>query len=140
MRIFKSVLAALLIVIFIALLVSAYNQYSFTLSTAGLVDATTSITNHLVLDSLAHESGGNVQEYVIDPGKIPSLEFRQEIGGENFEFQLTLSYNPGEEQVLGPYGPTPPEGKTVATFLAPIVIYENNRLEFAKLEVKVWRV
>lgn len=137
MRIFKAVLAALLIVIFIALLVSAYNQYSLTLSTAGLVDATTSITNHLVLDSLAHESRGNVQEYVIDPGKIPSLDFRQEIGGENFGFQLTLFYNTGENC---PYGPASPEGKAVATFLAPIVIYENNRLEFAKLEVKVWRV
>ena len=137
MRIFKAVLAALLIVIFIALLVSAYNQYSLTLSTAGLVDATTSITNHLVLDSLAHESGGNVQEYVIDPGKISSLGFRQEIGGENFGFQLTLFYNTGENS---PYGPAPPEDKAVATFLAPIVIYENNRLEFAKLEVKVWRV
>ena len=137
-------MAALLIVIFIALLVSAYNQYNLTLSTAGLVDATTSITNHLVLDNLAHESGGNVQEYVIDPGKIPSDNaspfFMQSIGGENFEFQLTLSYNPGVERVLGPYGPEPPEGKAIATFLAPVVVYENNRLEYAKLEVKVWRV
>ena len=140
MRIFKAVMAALLIVVFIALLVSAYNQYSLTLSTAGLVDATTSITNHLVLDRLAHESGGNVQEYVIDLGKIPLLDFRQDIGGENFGFQLTLYDNRGEERVLGPYGPTPPEGRAVATFLAPVVVYENNRLEPAKLEVKVWRV
>ena len=139
MRIFKAVLAALLIVIFIALLVSAYNQYSLTLSTAGLVDATTSITNHLVLYNLAHESGGNVREYVIDPGKISSLDnFRQEIGGENFGFQLTLFYNTGEN--LGPCGPAPLEGKAVATFLAPVVVYENNRLEPANLEVKVWRV
>ncbi len=139
MRIFKAVLAALLIIIFIALLVSAYNQYSITLSTAGLVDTTSSITNQLVLDSLAYESGGNVQEYVIDPDKISSLEFRQEIGGENFEFQLTLFYNPEEELVLGPYGLTPPDGKAICTVSAPVVIYENNRLEFAKLEVKVWR-
>jgi len=136
-RIFKAVLAALLIVIFIALLVSAYNQYSLTLSTAGLVDATTSITNHLVIDNLAHKSGGNVQEYVIDPGKIPSLEFRQEIGGENFGFHLILFYNTGENLDCGP---PLPEGKAVAAFLAPVVVYENNRLEPAKLEVKVWRV
>lgn len=139
MRIFKAVLAALLIIIFIALLVSAYNQYSITLSTAGLVDATSSITNHLVLDNLAHESGGNVQEYVIDPSKISSLEFREEVGGENFEFQLTLSYNPGDGQILGPSGPTPPEGKAVCALSIPVAIYDNNRLEFAKLEVKVWR-
>ena len=129
-------LAALLIIIFIALLISAYNQYSLTLSTAGLVDATTSITNHLVLYSLVHESGGNVQEYVIDPGKIPSLGFREEIGGENFEFQLTLSYSGG--RVLGPLGPMSPEERAVCAFSTPVVAYENNRLEFAKLEVKVW--
>lgn len=132
-------LAALLIIIFIALLVSAYTQYRVTLATAGLVDTTSSITNQLVLDSLAHESGGNVHEYVIDPDKISSLEFTQEVGGENFEFQLTLYYNPGDEQVLGPYGLTPPERKAVCTFSTPVVVYDNNRLEFGKLEVKVWR-
>ena len=131
-------MAALLVIIFVALLVSAYNQYNLNLSTIGLVDATTSITNHLVLYSLAHESGGNVQEYVIDPGKIPSLGFREEIGGENFEFQLTLSYPEG--RVLGPSGSTPPEGRAVCAFSTPVAVYENNRLEFAKLEVKVWRV
>lgn len=137
MRIFRAVLAVLLIVIFIALLVSAYTQYNLTLSTAGLVDATTSITNHLALYSLAHESGGNVQEYVIDPARILSLEFRQEVGGENFEFQFTVSYPQG--RVLGPFGPAPPEGRAFCTFSTPVVVYENNRLEYAKLEVKVWR-
>jgi hypothetical protein len=130
-------LALLLIVIFISLLASAYAQYNRTLSTVGLVDATTSITNHLVLYTLAHESGGNVQEYVIDSAKITAVEnFRQEIGGENFEFQLTLFYSTGHRKN---YGPAPAEGKAVAAFLTPVVVYENNRFEFAKLGVKAWR-
>lgn len=133
-------LAALLIIIFIALLVSAYNQYSLTLSTAGLVDTTSSITNKLVLDSLAHEEAGSVQEYVIDPEKIPSLDFWQEVGGENFAFQLTLRYNPGADRVLYEnYGLEPPEGRAICAISVPVVVYENNRLEPAKLEVKVWR-
>lgn len=140
MRIFKAVLVVFLIVIFIALLVSAYSQYRITLSTAGLVDTTSSITNQLVLDSLAYESGGNVMEYVIDTGKAPSLEFRQEIGEENFEFQFTIRYDPENEQVLGPYGPTPPKDRPVCTISVPVAMYQNNRLEPAKLEVSVWRV
>ncbi len=125
-------------VVFIALLASAYHRYQLTLSTVGLVDTTSSITNQLVLDTLAHEEGGKVQEYVIDSEKISSLDFSQEVGGENFEFQLTLRH-PGSEQVLGPYGPTPPEGKMFTSISVPVVTYENNRLEPAKLEVRVWR-
>ena len=128
-----------MVVIFIALLASAYHQYRLVSSTTALVDTTSSITNKLVLDSLAHEEGGSVREYVIDPEKIASLDFRQEIGGENFEFQLTLRYKLETERVLGPYGPTPPEGRAVCAITVPVVLYENNRLEYAKLEVRVWR-
>ena len=127
-----------MVVIFIALLASAYHQYRLVSSTAALVDTTSSITNKLVLDSLAHEEDGSVREYVIDPDKIASLDFRQEVGGENFEFQLTLRYKLGE-RVLGPHGLTPPEGRAVCAITVPVVLYENNRLEYAKLEVRVWR-
>lgn len=126
-------------IVFIALLVSAYHRYRTTLSTVELIDTTSSLTNQLVLDNLAHVKGGGVQEYVIDSGKITSLDFTQQIGGENFEFQLTLRYNPESEQVLGPYGPAPPDDRMIASLTSPVVLYENNRLEFAKLEVMVWR-
>lgn len=139
MRIFKAVLAALLVVVFIALLASAYHRYHLTLSIVGLIDTTSSLTNQLVLDTLAHEEGEAIQGYVIDPEKITSLDFRQEVAGENFEFQLTLRYGTGAQQVFGPYGPAPPEGTAVATLSVPVVVYENNRLEPAKLEVKTWR-
>jgi hypothetical protein len=133
------VLTVLLVVVFLALLVSAYSQYQFMLTTAGLVDTASSVTNDLVVNDLALERGGRLQEYVIDPGKISSLDFRKEIGGDNFEFQLKISYNSHGERVLGPYGENQPVGKAVAAIAVPVALYDNGRLTYARLEVKVWR-
>lgn len=138
-RIFKSVLAVLLAIVFIALLVSAYSQYQSVLLTAGLIDAASTITNDLVLNRLAHVEGFHAREYVLDVERISSLDFKEELGGDNFFFQIKLSYNPGAEMVLGPYGPSPPEGKPVSALSVPVSLYQNGRLTYAKLEVKVWR-
>ncbi|HDI12643.1 MAG TPA: hypothetical protein ENF64_00840 [Hadesarchaea archaeon] len=132
-------LAAFLVIVFISLLVSAYTHYQVVLSTAGLVDTASSITNQLVLNSLAYESGGNVMEYVIDPDKAASLECREEIGGENFEFQFSIFYNWENEMIMGPYGPAPPEGREISAVSVPVVLYWNDRFEPAKLQVRVWR-
>ncbi len=132
-------LAILLIVIFIALLVSAYNQYQLTLSTAGLVDTASSITNNLVIDKLAREEGGRLKEYVVDLDKIFTLDNRIEVGGENFEFQLKLYYKTFAERMLGPFGSTPLDGRAVSVLTLPVALYENGRIVYANLEVKVWR-
>lgn len=126
-------------VVFIVLLVSAYSQYQLMLSTTGLVDTASSITNDIVLNSLAREEGPRLHEYVIDVGKIPSLDFRREVGGDNFQFQLKVSYNPEAEIVIGPYGPSPPDGRSISSLSVPVTLYENGRLNYAKLELKVWR-
>jgi len=139
-RIFKAVLAIMLVVVFIALLVSAYSQYQTMLSTAGLVDTTSTITNDLVLNKMAREEGFRAQEYVLDLDKVSSIDFSEEVGGDNFSFQIKFSYNPDSEIVLGPYGPSPPEGKPVSAISVPVTLYENGRLNYAKMEVKVWRV
>ena len=132
-------MAILLAIVFIALLVSAYSQYQSMLSTAGLVDTASSITNDLVLNSLAHEEGSRTREYVVDPARISSLDFMQEVGGDNFQFQIKLSYNSMAGAVLGTYGPSPLEGRSVSVLSIPVTLYENGRLTYAKLEVKVWR-
>ncbi|MFH1821020.1 MAG: hypothetical protein ABH852_01045 [Methanobacteriota archaeon] len=126
-------------VVFIALLVSAYSQYQSMLSTAGLVDTTSTITNDLVLNSLALEEGSRTREYVVDSDEISSLDFMREVGGDNFEFQIKITYNQETEVVLGPYGPSPPDGRPVSALSVPVTIYENGRLTYAKMEVKVWR-
>jgi len=109
------------------------------LSTSGLIDATSSITNDIVLNSLAHEEGFRTREYIIDFGKVPSLDFRRELGGDNYQFQIKLSYKPEAEIVLGPYGPSTPDDRPVSALSVPVTLYENGRLTYARLEVKVWR-
>ncbi len=128
----------MLVVVFIALLVSAYSQYQSMLATAGLADTASTITNDLVLNKLAHQEGAQAREYILDPGNIPSLSFTEEIGGDNFTYQIKISYHPGAEAVLGPYGPSPPQGRPVSVILVPVALYENGRLTYAQMEVKVW--
>jgi len=139
-RIFKAVVSALLVITFIALLLSAYTQYETNMSIAGLVDASSSLTNHIALNTLAYEEGSYVKEYVVDPQKIPLLDFMQEIGGENFAFQVTLRYTAATEHVLGPYGSDPPAEKAVSSISVPVTVFDNYRFETGKMEVKVWRV
>ena len=77
----------------------------------------------------------------MDAAKISSLSFRQEVGGDNFEFLIKLSYNPEAERVLGPYpkNTSPPAGRAVSVISVPVTLYENGRFSYAKLEVQVWR-
>ncbi|MGC8816417.1 MAG: hypothetical protein ACP5PX_01160 [Candidatus Hadarchaeum sp.] len=109
------------------------------LATAGLIDTATSITNNLVLNRLAHVEGTRLQEYVVDVERISSLEFRQEIGGENYSYQITILFNPEAGVVFGPFGPSPPDDNPVSAISVPITLYQNGRLVYAKMEVKVWR-
>ncbi len=132
-------MAILLVVVFIALLVSAYSQYQSMLATAGLVDTASTITNDLVLNSLALEEGSRTWEYVVDPARISSLDFTEEVGGDNFQFQIKLFYNQATEVVIGPYGPSPPDGRPISALSVPVTLYENGRFTYAKMEVKVWR-
>jgi len=132
-------MSALLVITFIALLLSAYTQYTTNMSIAGLVDASSSLANHVALKTLAYEEGEYTKEYVVDLQKIPLLDFRQEIGGENFMFQVTIRYTAGAEQVLGPYGPLPPSEGAVSSISVPVTVFDNYRFETGKLEAKVWR-
>ena len=125
----------MLVVVFIALLASAYSQYQTMLSTAGLVDTASTITNDLVLNKMAHEEGLQTREYVLDLEKAPT-DFSEEVGGDNFSFHIELSSNIG---VNVGFGPAPPDGRPVSVISVPVTLYENGRLTYAKMEVSVWR-
>ncbi|MFN4133624.1 MAG: hypothetical protein ACK4GQ_04570, partial [Candidatus Hadarchaeales archaeon] len=139
MRIFKAIISMLLIVVFVALLLSSYSNYRSNLSTAGLIDAASTIANHLVVRELALETSGQRVDYAVDPAKLSSLEFRQAIGEENFSFNLLLKFDPRDEKILGPYGPEMPAARPTASLILPITVYENYSFKPGKLEVKVWR-
>ena len=125
------------------LVVSAYRQYRTSSEAALLTDATSSMASHFAVDELAYTNpAGETSVYIIDPAKLSSLtDFKRGIGGENYEFQISLSYESSEEHVLGPYpyGAAPPEGRPNCTLEVAAAVFENNHPLPAKLKVVAWR-
>ena len=130
----------LLVITFIMLVVSAYRQYRTSSEAALLTDATSSVASHLAVDELAYVNpAGETSVYIIDPAKLSSLtDFKRGIGGENYEFQISLFYESSEEHVLGPYGAAPPEGRPNCTLEVAAAVFENNHPLPAKLKVVAW--
>jgi hypothetical protein len=122
------------------LVVSAYQQYRSSSEMALLSDSTSSITTHLALDELAYvDATGTSHPYVIDEAKLQSLEsFKQAVGGENFEFQVSVLYM-GENEPLGPYGPALPKEKMNCTLIFAASLFQNGRYLPAKITVMAWR-
>ncbi len=139
-RIFKSIFCVFLIVTFMLMIVSAYNQYRISAELAALGDAASSVTTKLALDELVFEDQAGKHAYVVDPAKLGKLEnFTYSIAGDNYSFNVELSYRSGSEVMPGPYGGTPPAGVTTVSLVIPTVVYENARLLEGKLKVLVWR-
>lgn len=134
-RILKAIITALAIVVFIVLLFSAYQHYQFMISTAGLIDATSTVANDLVLNELALQEGGAVVAYVVDPERIGCLSFSKSIGGENFTYRIelygTARWEGGPEEV--------PEGRETCSIELPVSILENFRYVPGRIRVVVWR-
>ena len=122
------------------LIVSAYRQYRYSSEMALLSDSTSSIATHLALNELVYtDATGTLRPYVIDPAKLPSLaNFKRTVGGENFEFQVSVLYM-GENEPLGPYGPALPEEEMNCTLILSATIFENDRYLPAKIKVIAWR-
>ena len=140
-RIFKTAFTMLLLVTFIFLIVSAYKHYQASARLAALGDATSSMVTKLALDEFAFEDQAGVHAYVIDPTKLEELEnFTRPIAGDNYSFNVELSYRSASEVLLGPYGGTPPTGVTTVSLAVPVTVYENGRLLEGKLRVMMWRV
>jgi hypothetical protein len=121
------------------LVVSAYQQYRSSSEMALLSDSTSSIAVHLTLDELIYvDAAGVPHPYVVDAAKLQSLEnFRREVGGENFEFQVSIFYM-GDNGSLGPYGPALPGGKMNCTLILASTLYKNGRYMPAKVKVMAW--
>jgi hypothetical protein len=125
------------------LVVSAYQQYRSSSEMALLSDSTSSIATHLALDELAYvDATGTSHPYVIDEAKLQSLEsFTQAVGGENFEFRVSVLENmSGDGREIEPqYNPDLPEGKMNCTLIFAVTLFENGRYIPAKIEVMAWR-
>lgn len=139
-QILKTLVTIILVISFLLVTVSAYQQHRRISALAELSDATTAIVTRLSVEELAYvDNDGNLHMYTIDPAKLESLSTRREFGGENFDFQVSVMYEARGERVLGPFGSTPPEDGTRGSFAVSCVIYENAHFLPAKLSVMAWR-
>lgn len=139
-QILKTLVTCILVISFLLVTVSAYRHHHSISALAELSDATSAIVTRLSVEELAHvDNDGKLHMYALDPAKLEGLPTRWEIGGENFDFQVTVSYGGGDEHVLGPYGSIPPEGKERCSLAVACALCENNRFLPAKLSVIAWR-
>jgi len=135
-QILKMLVACILVITFVLVTASAYRQHRTISALAKLTDATSSIVTQLAVDELAHvDEAGNKYSYVLDQGRVENLTFRREIGGENFEFQVSLGYQGSENRT---FGPAPPENRTNCSLIAACSLWSNDRLQLAKLGVIAW--
>ena len=139
-QIFKTLITCILVISFLMITVSAYQQHRTISALAELTDATSAIVTRLSVEELAYvDNDGKLHMYSIDPAKLESCSARWEIGGENFDFQVFVGYEAGVEHVLGPYGPAPPDDRARCSLAVPCALYENDRFLPAKLSVIAWR-
>jgi len=136
-RIFKAVITVFMIIVFLFLLFSAYEHYRFTVSSAGLVDATSTIANDLVLNDLAMHNGETGVAYVIDPTKINSLSLHKSIGKENFGYCVRIS---DMKSTWSTVDNGKPDNREACSIALPITLFENFRHVPGKIEVIVWRI
>lgn len=137
-RIFKAFFAALLTVLFVFVVASAYRQYSLSTELATLSDGATSIVTELALDRLALVDEAGRHPYVIDFIKFEEMENSTRlIGNRTYEFQARLCFQRAADNEFR-FGETPPEDRTRAALVLPVAVYEGGRLTHAKLKVIVW--
>jgi len=135
-QILKMLVACILVITFILVTASAYRQHRTMSSLAELTDATSSIVTQLAVDELAHvDETGNKYSYVIDPDRLENLTFKREVGGENFEFQISLGYQGSENRT---FGPAPPENRTNCSLVVACSLWLNDRFQLAKFGVIAW--
>jgi len=139
-QILKTLVTCILVISFLLVTVSAYQQHRRISALAELSDATTAIVTRLSVEELVYvDNDGNLHMYTIDPAKLEGLSTRREFGGENFDFQVSVKYEAEGEHVLGPFGSTPPEDRAIGSLAVSCVLYENAHFLSAKLSVMAWR-
>jgi len=139
-QILKTLAICILVISFLLVTVSAYQQHLTISALAELTDVTSAIVTSLSVEKLAYvDNDEKLHMYSIDPAKLENCFTRLEIAGENFDFRVSVSYEAGGEHVLGPYGSAPPDDRARCSLAVACVLYENGRFLPAKLSVIAWR-
>ncbi len=139
-QILKTLTTCILVISFLLVTVSAYQQHRTISALTELTDVTSAIVTRLSVEELAYvDNDEKLHMYSIDPEKLENCPTRWEIGGENFDFLVSVSYEAGSEYILGPYGLAPPEDKARCSLAVACALYEDGRFLPAKLSVIAWR-
>lgn len=139
-QILKTLATCILVISFLLVTVSAYQQHRTISALAELTDVASAIVTRLSVEELAYvDNDEKLHMYSIDPEKLENSSTCWEIGGENFDFWVSLSYEAGVEHVLGPYGSAPPDDRARCSLAVACALYENGRFLPAKLSVVAWR-
>lgn len=137
-RILRVLITLLLVVTFIIVTIAAYRQNSEINSMTTLSDSTSSIMTRLVTQDLVWiDDEGNRHEYIIDLDKTDNLSYKRNLAGEEFEFQIRVTYlQDNSEHTEGPFGPEPPNNQMTCSLTAPITVLEDRKP--SKLRVIAW--
>ncbi|MCD6248499.1 MAG: hypothetical protein J7J17_03530 [Hadesarchaea archaeon] len=138
-RLLRVLMTILLVATFILVTVATYKENLKVEAMVKLSDSASSIATRLTVQDLAWTDAREPHPYVLDPDRLNDLNYRYAVGGDNFGFQVRISYwDGGSDENLGPYGPKVPEDKMTDTLTLPVTLRKNCRMFPARLTVVVW--
>lgn len=139
-RLLRVLITILLVVSFFIIVFSSYNRDRQVEAMTELSDATSSIATRLATQGLARvDAGGTVHPYEVNADLLDNLSFEQVLGGDNFEYQVSISYLAGgATENTSKYGPEPPGNQTISALSLPVGLYKEGSVFPAKLKVIAW--
>lgn len=137
-RILRVLITLILVITFIISTLAAYRQNREINAMTTLSDSTSSIVTSLATQDLAWtDAAGDSHPYIINKNKLQNLDYTKTLAGENLTYQTKVVYQQDNtKEIIGPYGPSPPEDRMISTVSAPITLVEGRKP--AKLEVVAW--
>lgn len=127
-KLLRVLFAFLFLLSFSLLLASSYLRVEELAGAETLVESSCSL-----LTRVCAEEASAGTPYLVDPSKLPSLQFRRVVGGREVEFRVWAEDCEGRR--WGPFGPSPPGERCVLT--APASLLENRPCA-GRVGVEVW--
>lgn len=138
-RLLRVLITILLVVSFFIIVFSSYNRDRQVEAMSELSDATSSIATRLATQDLARvDAGGTIHPYEVNADLLDNLSFEQVLGGDNFEYQVSISYLAGGATENTDDGSEPLENQTRSALSLPVGLYKEGSVLPAKLKVIAW--
>jgi hypothetical protein len=129
-KLLRVLFAFLFLLTFSLLLASSYLRAEELVEARVLSDSSCSLLSRLCGENL---SAGT--PYLLDPSRLPSLSFRERVGGRELEFRVWLEEEGGRR--WGPLGPLPPGRRVTCSLLVPVSLLENRPVP-GRMGLEAW--